>query len=149
MPTSPARVLLVAHRTATSQELLDAVHRRAALGACRFTLLVPAVAHGLHRVVDPEEHCCEEAERTIALALPHLSAAAGAPVASMIGAHEPLAAVQDALNLHHFDEVILSTLPVRVSRWLHLDLPRKVRALGVPVTAVVARPHPAGGTLAA
>jgi hypothetical protein len=40
-------------------------------------------------------------------------------------------------------------LPARISRWLHLDLPRKVRALGVPVTevmrdeAVVGAPAPA------
>ena len=41
----------------------------------------------------------------------------------MVGVANPLDAVQDALNLHGFDEVILSALPARVSRWLHLDLP--------------------------
>jgi hypothetical protein len=54
----------------------------------------------------------------------------------MIGSHDPVAAVQDALNLHGFDEVIVSTLPVHLSRWLHLDLPRKVAQMGVPVTPV-------------
>ena len=43
----------------------------------------------------------------------------------MIGSHDPVAAVEDALNMHGFDEVIVSTLP-RASRWLHLDLPSKV-----------------------
>jgi hypothetical protein len=37
-----------------------------------------------------------------------------------------------------FDEVIVSMLPGRVSRWLHLDLPRTVRGLGVRVTTVTA-----------
>jgi hypothetical protein len=47
-----------------------------------------------------------------------------------------MAAVQDAINLHGFDEVIISTLPARVSRWLKLDLPSKVAGLGLPVTTV-------------
>ena len=41
--------------------------------------------------------------------------------------------------MHGFDEVIISTLPGRVSRWLHLDLPRKVAGLGLPVTTVNAK----------
>ena len=45
-------------------------------------------------------------------------------------------AVQDALHLHGFEEIILSTLPWRVSQWLRVDLPRKIRALGVPVLHV-------------
>ena len=43
------------------------------------------------------------------------------------------------LNRHGFDEIIVSTLPARVSRWLHMDLPRKVAGLGVPVTTVTAK----------
>jgi hypothetical protein len=136
----PHRILIVAHRTASSPEVIEEVERRSRRGDCAFTLLVPAVAHGLHRVVDPEDQCCAEAEGVLARALPELSAAAGgSEVAGLIGAHEPLAAIQDALNLHGFDEVILGTLPRRVSRWLHVDLPRKVAALGVPVTTVTIR----------
>ncbi len=56
----------------------------------------------------------------------------------MVGAPEPLDAIQDAVNLHGFDEIILSTLPKRVSRWLHLDLPSKLNVLGLPVTTVTA-----------
>ena len=63
----------------------------------------------------------------------------------MVGAPEPLDAIQDAVNLHGFDEIIISTLPTRVSRWLHLDLPRKVAGLGLPVTTVTARRARAGG----
>jgi hypothetical protein len=130
------RVLIVAHRTATTTALADAVRRRADLSPCAFTLLVPRDTHGLHRVVDPEDHGWWEAGETIALARPVLEEAAGAPLDAMIGSHDPLAAVQDALNLHGFDEVIISTLPPRISRWLRLDLPRKVAALGVPVEHV-------------
>ena len=56
----------------------------------------------------------------------------------MIGVPEPLAAIQDAVNLHGFDEIIISTLPARVSHWLRRDLPHRVEALGLPVTVVTA-----------
>lgn len=136
---SPSRILILAHGTTRDPALLHAVTTRARHSSAEFTLLVPAVAHGLHRVVDPEDHCCAEAQATLDAALPLLRQATDSPVTGMIGAHEPLAAVQDALNLHGFDEVIVSTLPSRLSRWLHVDLPRKIAALGVPVTSVTAR----------
>jgi hypothetical protein len=135
--TSPTRVLIVAYQTADSRALTEAVARRADAGLCSFTLLVPASSHGLHRVVEPEDHRLAEAERRLDVAIPLLSGAAGSEVIGMIGSHEPFAAVQDALNLFGFDEVIVSMLPARLSRWLRLDLPRKVRALGVPVTEVM------------
>jgi hypothetical protein len=139
MEGSERRVLVLAHRTAAAPSLIEAVRDRAAAGPCRFTLLVPASPHGLHRVVDPEDHGRDEAEAVIDLALPHLEEAAGGPMDSMVGAPEPLAAVEDALNRERYDEVIVSTLPTRVSRWLHLDLPRKVAGLGLPVTTVTAK----------
>ena len=136
---SAARVLVVANKTAATPALLDAVRERAAKGPCEFTLLVPNTAHGLHKVVDPEDQSQSEAEATLELALPLLEDAAGGPVDGMIGVPEPLAAVQDAVNLHGFDEIIISTLPTRVSKWLRLDLPHKVAGLGLPVTTVTAR----------
>jgi hypothetical protein len=71
-------------------------------------------------------------------ACPVLGVAAGSEVTGMIGSHDPLAAVEDALNLQGFDEVIVSTLAVRASRWLHMDLPSKVAGMGVRVTRVSA-----------
>jgi hypothetical protein len=135
MEATPSRVLVVADPQRTKASLAHLVRRRAARGACEFTLLVPAVAHGLHRVVDPEDACCEEAEQTAARLLPALEAAAGTDVAVRIGAHEVLAAVEDALNDSAFDEVIVGTPSGRLARLLHLDLARKIAALGPNVRA--------------
>jgi hypothetical protein len=135
----PVRVLVVANRTAATPALIEAVRERAARGACEFTLLVPNPVKGLHRAVDAADQGTGEAEATLELALPLLEEAAGGPVEGMVGDFEPLAAVEDAVNTRDFDEVIVSTLPARVSRWLHLDLPRKVAALGLPVTTVTAK----------
>jgi len=134
-----ARVLIVANRTAATPALLAAVRERAARGPADFTLLVPSSAHGLHQLVDPEDQGRSEAEDVLELALPLLTEAAGAPVEPMVGVHEPLAAIQDAVNLHGFDELIISTLPTRVSKWLRLDLPHKAAGLGLPVTTVTAK----------
>jgi hypothetical protein len=136
---SVARVLIVANKTAATPALLDAVRKRAARGACEFTLLVPNATHGLHTLVDPEDQTETEAETTIELAVPLLEAAAGTPVDAMIGVPEPLAAIQDAVNLHGFDELIISTLPTRISKWLKLDLPSKAAGLGLPITTVTAQ----------
>jgi hypothetical protein len=135
---APVRVLVVANKTAATPALLDAVRERASRGPCTFTLLVPNTAHGLHKVIDPEDQDRSEAETTLELALPLLSEAAGRRVEGLIGDPEPLSAIQDAINLHGFDEIILSTLPTRVSRWLRLDLPHKAAGLGLPVTTVTA-----------
>ena len=137
--STPTRVLIVAHKTAATPALLEAVRERAARGRCTFTLLVPAPAHGLHRVVDPEDTDAEEARTVLELALPLLEDAAGSRVEGLVGVPEPLTAVMDAINAHGYDEVIVSTLPTHVSRWLRLDLPHKIGGLGLPVTTVVAK----------
>lgn len=134
---SPSRVLIVAHQTVDSPELAEALARRAQEGPCTFTLLVPARAAAPHSLSDPNAHAISEAEERLDLAIPLLSEAVGEAIIGVIGAHEPLAAVQDALNVLGFDEVIIAMLPVRESRWFRLELPRKVRALGVPVTEVI------------
>ncbi|MFZ1997013.1 MAG: hypothetical protein WAU75_23055 [Solirubrobacteraceae bacterium] len=146
--TSPSRVLIVAHQTADSPELVEAVRRRAVESACTFTLLVPARPRGLHRVTGPEDHGLGEAEARLELAIPLLSEAAGEAIIGVLGTHEPLAAVQDALNVLGFDEVIISMLPVRDSSWFRVELPRKVRALGMPVTEVITSPREVGHTAA-
>ena len=136
----PTRVLVVANRTAATPALLEAVRARAAEGPCAFTLLVPNSAHGLHRVVDPEDTDMSEAQASIDLAVPLLEeAAGGARVEGLVGDSDPFNAIQDAVNLHGFDEIIVSTLSPRVSRWLRMDLPRRLTVLGLPVTTVTAK----------
>jgi len=137
--SAPQRVLVVAAKTAATPALIDAVRRRAGEGGATFTLLVPNPTHGLHTVVDPEDQDAGEADAIVALAVPLLEEAAGSPVDHIVGDPVPMDAIQDALHLRGFDEIILSTLPKRVSRWLKLDLPSKVKGLGLPVTTVTAR----------
>jgi hypothetical protein len=132
----PARVLVVAHKTAATQPLIDAVRERAQEGPAKFTLLVPNPAHGMHKVVDPGDQGAGEVKAVLDEAVPRLSEAAGTPVESLVGDADPMAAVHDAINLQGFDEVIISTLSPRLSRWLRLDLPSKVAGLGLPVTTV-------------
>ena len=134
-----ASVLVVAHQTAATQPLLDAVKERAARGPATFHLVVPQQAHGFAKLADPEDYGEDEARRVLADALPKLSAVAGHEVTGTIGDPEPLAAIQDAVNLGNYDEIIISTLPLGVSRWLKLDLISKARGLGLPVTHVLAR----------
>jgi hypothetical protein len=89
-------------------------------------------------MMDPQDHGRDEAERVLADALPKLSEAAGQEVTGEVGDPEPLMAIQDAVNLGGYDEIIISTLPLGVSRWLKLDLISKARGLGLPVTHVLA-----------
>ena len=140
---SEPNILLVANRTALTDRLREIVRRRAELAPARFHLLVPATPHGLHRVVDPEVSGREEAAERLDEALPVLSDVAGSEVTGEVGDADPLAAIQDVLAGGGFVELIISTLPPRVSRWLHLDLPSKARGLGLPVTHVEAEALPA------
>ena len=126
---SDRRILVVAHRTAATPKLLDAVAERAARGPCSFTLLVP------RPYWDPDT---EEAASTLELAIPLLDAAAGSHVRGIVGATDPHQAVRETLERERYDEVIISTLPARVSRWLHLDLAHRIARLGVPVSVVTA-----------
>ena len=137
--SSPARVLVVAHKTAATPALINAVRDRAQQGRAAFTLLVPNTAHGLHKVIDAEDQDADEAQQIIALAKPLLQEAAGSEVETIIGDPNPLDAIQDAVNLNGYDEIIISTLPKTVSRWLKLDLPSKISGLGLPVTTVTAQ----------
>jgi hypothetical protein len=59
--------------------------------------------------------------------------------AGSVGDPDPVAAVQDAVNFESYDEIVVSTLPGGISKWLKMDLPHRVeRSTGLPVTHVVA-----------
>ena len=129
MPSSTS-VLIVAHRTAATPPLLEQVRSRATAGPCRFTLLVP------RPLWDPDT---EESALTLELAIPLLEEAAGGRVEGIVGDSDPFHAVSGALASGAYEEVIVSTLPARVSHWLHIDLPARVQRLGYPVTVVTAK----------
>jgi hypothetical protein len=121
-------VLIVAYRTAATPALIGEVRGRA--GKCRFTLLVP------RPFWDADT---EEAAITLELAIPLLEEAAGGHVEGLVGPTDPLEAVSAAVAEHDYDEIIISTLPAHVSHWLRIDLPARVRRLGLPVTVITAR----------
>jgi hypothetical protein len=126
------RVLVVAHVTADSDELLEAMSARAERDPTSFTLLVPARGAG--------RAARRSAEQTLADALDRLRAP-GLEVEGHVGDNDPVIAVREAWDPGEFDELIVSTLPTGSSKWLQADLPHRVeRITGVPVMHVVASP---------
>jgi hypothetical protein len=64
----------------------------------------------------------------------------GAEADGEVGHPDPLRAVSDELSSRSFDEVIVSTLPQPISRWLAMDLPHRLqRRFNLPVTTVIAK----------
>ena len=122
----PTRVLIVANRTASTPRLIEAVRRRAQAGSCNFALLIPDVADR------------KQADWTLESALKLLRPAARGHVEGLVGGVDPYESVKQAVEDGAFDEIIISTLPRRTSKWLRRDLIRRVERLGLPVTAVVA-----------
>jgi hypothetical protein len=133
-----ARVLVVANRTAESPELLEALRERAGRGPCEFTLLVPSTPHGLAWAANPGEAGNEEAEEHRQAFLEELRGEGLDVAAAKVGDGDPLAAISDECNFNEYDELIVSTLPLHISKWLKVDLPRKAQAAtGLPVKHVV------------
>jgi hypothetical protein len=133
-----ANVLVVANRTAESPELLDALRERAARGGAVFTLLVPATPHGVAWAADMHSGG-SEAEDHMARAVERMRSAGLQVAEGKVGDPDPCAAVQDEVNFGTYGEIVVSTLPGGISKWLKLDLPHRVeRVTGLPVTHVTA-----------
>jgi len=115
----------VANRTAATPHLLEAIGRRAKDGPCEFALLIPDVTDR------------KAADWTLETALRLMQQATRSNVEGLVGGPDPFESVQDAVRQGNFDEIIISTLPRRVSKWLRRDLIRRVEGLGLPVTAIV------------
>ena len=122
-------ILVVAHRTAATPKLINWVRDRSSQQLCVFTLLVPLPYW------NPDT---DEAEITLELALPLLEEAAMSHVRGFIGDCDPFEAVRAAVKDGNYDEIVISTLPERVSHWLRRDLPARVERFGLPVTVLTA-----------
>ena len=118
-----AQVLVVANLTADSDELLAALLERQAQGSISVTLVVPAS----WEVTSPRGGK-QAALKRLRTATDRLGNA-GIETQGIVGDPDPFSAVADIWNPERFDEVIVSTLPKRLSRWLRLDLPRRVERL--------------------
>jgi hypothetical protein len=127
MEATSRRILIVANRTAATPLLVETVRERAEQSPCSFALLIP------------EEPRKGGADWTLDTAIPLLERSAGAHVEGIVGEADPFEAVKSALQERGFDEVIVSTLPKRVSEWLRRDLPHRIERLGVPVTTITQR----------
>lgn len=138
------RYLLVANQTLGGEHLVHHVRRLLAAGPCSFHVLVPATPpKDMAMWTEGAAHAV--AEERLRAALGRLRGL-GAEADGEVGDHRPLEAINDVLLRGEvFDGIILSTLPPGLSRWLRLDLPRRVEAqFGLPVTHLVGEPEAFG-----
>lgn len=124
-------VLVVANVTATSNELLDALLARQGDEAATFTLIVPATPLGGGRAA---------ARKKLDEAVARLRGA-GLEAEGAVGDSDPMVAVTEAWDPKRYDEILISTLPSALSKWLQTDLPHRVEKItGAPVVHVVSSP---------
>ena len=133
------RYLIVANQTLASPGLKAAIDRSLAEGPCAFHVVVPATRPHDHLVwTEGEAHEIARARLREAL---DWFASAGANATGEIGDARPMLAIEDVLIAQPFDEIILSTLPAGMSRWLRQDLPARVRhKTGLQVRHVIVEP---------
>jgi len=142
------RYLVVANKTLGGDELAEAIRQRLAEGPCEFYVLVPATSSvgglesfgpglgGLPSLPGTDEKAFPAARRRLDAEVDRIRTA-GAAVDGEVGNADPLRAISDLLGRRQFDEIILSTLPPGLSRWLRWDLPARVqRKFRLPVTHV-------------
>jgi hypothetical protein len=124
-------VLVLASRTADSDELVSALTDRADRGEVTFTLISPRET--------------SEAAPRLEKALERLRAA-GLAVVGAVADPDPMLALTEAWDPREYDEIVVCTLPTHTSKWLQVDLPHRIeRHTGVPVRHVIAeesRPAP-------
>ena len=113
------RVLIVANRTASTPLLIEAVSRRAKASPCEFALLIPDVTNR------------KAADWTLETAQRSLRPAARGDVEGLVGGPDPFQSVIEAVREGNFDEIIISTLSKKTSKWLRRDLLRRVEILGL------------------
>jgi hypothetical protein len=127
--------LIVANQTLPSAALADAIAERIRSGVTAFHVVVPATPVASGFTWDEDESRREAGERLESF-LERLRGL-GVEAAGEVGDRDPVSAVRDALRGREIDEIVLSTLPPGISRWLGLDIPSRLRsAVNVPVTVV-------------
>ncbi len=134
VPHAEPRVLVVTNKTDASPALLDAVRARAAVGPASFFMLVPNPDHLAFDRSTPDH---PRGDEILTRALPSLEGPAGGEVNGRV-ANSPNAYddIVEELEGSDYDEIILETPPRHVSHWLHVDLPERIRQLGVPMQTV-------------
>ena len=151
------RYLVVANQTLGGPNLLDAIRDRLARGPAEFWVLAPAtpITHlttdfgALSGAfpVDPTVFptAAEIRDEGIAVATSNLDTELsrlheiGATADGAVGDPNPMVAIERAVAEQQFDEILLSTLPPGISRWLAMDLPSRVRRkINIPLTVVAA-----------
>jgi uncharacterized membrane-anchored protein len=138
MSPAPTRVLVVTDRIAAAPDLIEIVRARAADGPVDIRLLVPNPAPAEWHPRHPERRAkAAEAEHVLRQTLPALREAAGANVDGFVSTrHDPIDAIEEHLHDDDVDELILALPAQHLEGWLHVDLPHRVRHLGLPVTTV-------------
>ena len=146
------RFLIVANQTLANAELSQFVSSKLADRRAEFHVIVPQrVPSVLHAdpatgLIGPSAHSMVTESRQAAREEGELRLASfrgalgdmGHAVTGEVMFGDPATAVRSVLSRSSFDEIIFSTLPVGVSRWLKLDLPSRLeRACNLPVTTVV------------
>jgi aminoglycoside phosphotransferase (APT) family kinase protein len=145
------RILIVANQTIGGEQLAAAVTERLTGGACDFHLLVPvpptppsaiavglgAVEAGATAIIDlPDQR--EVARERLAEGLAWLHDL-GADATGEVGTSDAVGSVVSVVERASIDEIIVSTLPSRLSKWLRQDLPCRIeRRVDIPVTVITA-----------
>lgn len=127
--------LVVGNQTLDSPELAEVIKERLAAGPAKFHIVVPAtpVQRGLTWDEDQARIAAQDRLTAAITRLVELNA----DVTGEIGHRDPIEATEDALRGREVDEVILSTLPPGISRWLGQDVPTRLKgSVLVPVTVV-------------
>jgi hypothetical protein len=112
-------VLVVANVTADSDELLEAMRQRNDRSPVHVQLVVPIGGAGPDRAAGEDQ-----LERGL-----DRMAEAGIEAQGQVVRGDPVQAVHEVWDAKAFDEIVVSTLPTGVSKWLRIDVPHRLEKL--------------------
>lgn len=151
-----SRYLIVANQTLGGKELEDRIQARIEGSHGRFYVIVPMIepeleadawvpadpAFGISGVRSGATEAIDEArqrsQHRLDRMIDKIRALGGEAEGEVVGP-DPLQAVEDILERDSFAEIVVSTLPAGISRWVKMDLPSRIaRRADVPVVTVEA-----------